>query len=114
MTQEALTWAPFIALGCGVLAGLGILHSMKRVFALAVTLWAIQVVAWMAIFVIAGAEQRNQPGDWNADLYGGYFISLLVVTPYTVLGAVVSGPVVGLLWPKVRRDHAETLRPPGQ
>jgi hypothetical protein len=111
VTHEAFAWAPFLALGCGVIAGLGVLHSVKRAFALAVTLWAIQVVAWMAVFVIAGAEQRDQPGDWNADLHGGYLVSLIVITPYTTIGAVVSGIAVGLLSPKGRRNRAGALWP---
>jgi hypothetical protein len=51
----------------------------------------------MALLVIAGSEPRDLPVDWNADFYGGFAVSLLAVTPYTVIGAVLGGAAVSLL-----------------
>jgi hypothetical protein len=106
VAREAFVWAPFIALGCGVVAGLGVLHSPKRAFTLAVASMLLQLVAWKALFMIAGAERRDEPGDWNPDLYAGFFLGLVVVTPYTVIGAAIGGAAVGLLCRKVRFPRA--------
>jgi hypothetical protein len=94
MAREAFSFAPFIALACGVVAGLGVLQSLKRALAIFLAVWLIQVAGWTALFMW---EPRDPHGDWNQELWASFLISLLVVTPYTVLGAVPSGAVVGLL-----------------
>jgi hypothetical protein len=97
MAAEAFTWAPIIALACGAVAGLGALHSAKRAFGFAVGLWLIQMVVWVVVLMIAAAERRPEHTDWNPDLVASFLTSLIVVTPYTAIGAVISGAVVGLL-----------------
>jgi hypothetical protein len=109
VAQTAWAWAPFIALGCGVLAGLGTLHSVKRAVALALALSLVQMVAWIAILL---TERPDPPGDWNTDLWAGFLLGLIVVTPYTTIGAVASATAVGLLCPKARRTRAGFSGPP--
>lgn len=97
MGPEGFTWAWSIALGCGVIAGLGCLHSAKRAFALAGALMLVQMIVWIAIF---------------RDLCGGYFLSLIVALPFTVIGTVLSGTVVGLLRRRARGNRARVYGPP--
>lgn len=112
MTQEAIiTWAPFIALSCGIVAGLGVLHSVKRAFTLAATLVLCQTAAWMAICMIAGVAERDELGDWRQGFFLGFFISLLYALPYTALGVVTSGTAVGLIRRRTRRDRARISWP---
>ena len=114
MAREAFaSWAPFLALGCGILAGLGRLHSAKRVFGLAVVLVLIQMAAWTAIFTIAEVEPHEKAADWNTTLGAAFLVSLLVALPYTVIGAVLSGTAVGLLRRRARRNRGDVFCPPG-
>jgi hypothetical protein len=77
--------------------GLGYLHSDKWAFALTAALMLVQMIAWIAIF---------------QDLGGGYFFSLIVVLPYTVIGAVFSGTVASLLRRRARGNRARVYGPP--
>jgi hypothetical protein len=94
MAQAAFAWAPLLALGCGVIAGLGALHSVKRALALTLASWLVQMAAWIAVLLIGG---REQPGDWNTDRWADFLLCLMVVTPYTTIGAVVGGTAARLL-----------------
>lgn len=87
MAPQAFAWSAFLALTCGFVAGLGALYSAKRAFALAFALWVIQTIAWMMVF---------------RDVALGFFASLLVVAPYTVIGAVISGGGAGWWGRKAR------------
>jgi hypothetical protein len=111
MTAEAFFWAPYIALGCGVAAGVSVLHSARRAFAVAVALWFLQVFAWAAALTGAVAERRAQPANWNADLFAAFLLSLTAVTPYTVIGAVLSGALVGLArrLVRARKNHGDSF-----
>ena len=106
MAQDLFAWAPLIALVCGAAAGLGAFRSAKRTFVLAFGLALAQVAAWMGILMTARAEPHELRVDWNADLWASFVASLLAVTPYTVIGAVLSGTVVGLLRRRTRRNRA--------
>jgi hypothetical protein len=88
-----------------MVAGLGVLHSVKRAFALAATLVLFQMADWMAIGMIAGVGDRDEPGDWRQGFSLGFFISLLYALPYTAIGAVTSGTTGGLLRRRTRRDR---------
>jgi hypothetical protein len=103
MGREAFAWAPVIALVCGAVAGLGALHSARRAFGFALGLGLVQTAAWMVVLMAARAEPPEVGADWNADLWASFVVSLLVVTPYTALGAVLSGAAAGLLRRMVRR-----------
>jgi hypothetical protein len=109
MTREAFAWAPLIALGCGLIAGLGGLHSARRIFGLGLALMAGQVIAWMVVLMLA-ARLGEGHTDWNPDLWASYLLSLCVVIPDTVIGGVLSGVVVGLLQGKARPGRGAPSR----
>jgi hypothetical protein len=103
VAHEAFALSPFIALACGAVAGLGVLHSARRAFALALALVPVQVGGWIVILMTARAGELRSAGDWNVDLYASFLICLIVVVPYTVIGVVVSGSAIALLCHLVRR-----------
>jgi hypothetical protein len=97
MGREALVWAPASALRCGAVAGLGALHSAGRAFGFALGLGLAQLAVWTAVLMASRAERHEVAADWDVDLWASFVVSLLVVAPYTALGTVFNGAVVGLL-----------------
>lgn len=108
MVRDVVTWIPFIALGSGILAGLGVLHSLKRAFALAAGSILVQMIAWMVIFMIAGVDAVSKTGDWTGGFVAGFAATLFFVLPFTVIGSVISGTVAGLLCRWARRNCTYT------
>jgi hypothetical protein len=88
MAGNAFAWSPLIALFCGVLAGLSVLRSLRGAFGLGLLLMLAQVVAWVVILMTVGTQVRGDE-DWNPDLVGSFLLALVVVVPYTTIGAVL-------------------------
>jgi hypothetical protein len=103
MTGQTFVWASLIALACGLVAGLGALHSAKRTFHLGFTFWLAQMAAWMAYLTTVGVESHDVSATWDVDFCTGFFLSLVVALPFTVIGAVLGGTVVGVLRRRPRR-----------
>lgn len=99
--SSLVEWAPLLALLAGGFAGLGALRSAKLVFVLGCIVCLLQIVGWTALIVIAEAKVGH---DWNNSLGIGFFFGVLIVTPYTTIGAVVWGAIVGLLVRYAPRD----------
>ena len=102
--RELFLWSPFIALGFGVIAGLGCLRSWRFVYGAVGLALLLQMIAWPVLFVLF-RDPEAKLSDWQIDLGAGWVRSLLGVFPYTALGAVLGGVVGGL----IRRAWA----PPG-
>jgi hypothetical protein len=61
MARETFARAPLVALGCGLVAGLGALHSARRVFVLGVALMPVHVIACMVILLLAARQGEGPP-----------------------------------------------------
>ena len=96
MGRDAFAWSAFLALLCGLLAGLGKLRSVGRAFGVAVALMLWQVAFWTVFLAFGGTDGQITDGDWNPDLLAVFFLSLLAVVPYTTIGAVLSATAVAL------------------
>jgi hypothetical protein len=57
----------------------------------------IQLIAWIAVGMLAGTASQDGPTDWQPDLCAGFFFGLVAVLPYTVIGSVLSSAVIGVL-----------------
>ena len=82
MSPEFFNWSPFVALGLGLLAGLAALRSLNGALCLTVAAILAQALGWGIVFAFAGQNR-----DWNAPFLAGSWEALIVVTPYTTLGA---------------------------
>src|SRR5205085_5868350 len=94
--RDAVTWAPLIAMACGVLAGLGVLYSARRALGLALVFLLVQVAGWLVLLMLAGAELREDPADWKPDFGTSFLLSLIIVAPYTTVATVLAGAAVAL------------------
>jgi hypothetical protein len=61
-----------------------------------VALLFLQIAFWMTILMSAPAQEHLRNEDWNPSFLASFLASLIVVTPYTVIGAVVGGALVAL------------------
>jgi len=93
--EAFFAWSPFLALLCGLLAGLGTFRSVRRVFGVAVALILWQVAFWAVFLTFAGAEEWADT-DWDPALVGALFLGLVAVIPYTTIGAVLGATAVAL------------------
>jgi high-affinity K+ transport system ATPase subunit B len=94
--REAFVWSAFLALLCGLLAGLGMFRSVRRVFGVTVAFMLWQVAFWTVLLTFARPDERTADADWNTDLLVSFFLSLVAVIPYTTIGAVLSATGVAL------------------
>jgi hypothetical protein len=90
-----VNWAALLALGFGLLAGLGMLRSVRWVFGTAVALMLVQVAFWTTF--LAFADERASGSDWNVDLAAAFFLSLTAVVPYVAVGAVITATATAVL-----------------
>jgi hypothetical protein len=94
--RELFLWSPFIALALGVLAGLGSLRSWRFAYGAVGLTLLLQLIGWPVLFVHF-RDPGTEQSDWQVALETGFVGSLLVVFPYTSLGAVLGGVVGGLI-----------------
>jgi hypothetical protein len=95
--RELFVWSPYLALVLGFIAGLGALHSLRRLTILTACILFIQVVGWAALFVVFDGAHKGWTASWQAALEAGFFWGLLVAFCYSVLGVVVGGVVAALI-----------------
>jgi hypothetical protein len=96
MPEIAFSWAPIIALGCGAIASLGMIRSVKTAFWLGVAVLFLQIAFWMTILMSAPVEDPAGESDWNPSFAVSFIASLIAVAPYTMIGEVVGGALVAL------------------
>lgn len=94
---DAFTLAPHLAVALGLLAGLGALRSWRMVCILAGAAILLQVFIWTALFLHWEIVEHGWTEDWQGTLGAGFLGGLIVAVPYTVIGAVAGGVVVGLI-----------------
>src|SRR4051812_28337850 len=94
---DVFAWSPYIAIALGSLAGLGALRSWNSAglfFGLALLL---QCLAWPIVFVVAEVLEKGWTQHWQVSLDTGFLWALLVVFPYTIIGAVPVAFLIGLV-----------------
>jgi len=111
MARDIFAWAPLIALVCGVFASLGLFRSTKRAFGLGLVLTLLQMAAWTATLMLVGGRELTTGDDWNPDFVVSFFWSLIVVIPFTIIGATLGGAIIWLLRYSSRR-RAVAVRVP--
>ena len=94
--REVFLWSPLIGIALGVLAGLGSLRSGRFACASGGLALLLQAIGWPILFVVAEVLEKGGQ-DWQIALGVGFLRGLLVAFPYTVIGAVGSGVLVGLI-----------------
>ena len=100
MILESPFWPSLIALLVGALSGLGLLKSRSWVFCLALGFAAAQMLGWMALSVLVPARQ-DEP--WGTVLWGSFLVALMIVVPYTTIGAIVSSAIIALTNSLIRK-----------
>src|SRR4051812_29810346 len=75
-----------VGMGLGLLAGLCAGRALPRALLLTVALILIQSLGWA---VFAASHEAGQ--GWGSAAAGGFRWALTVATPYTVVGACLSG-----------------------
>jgi hypothetical protein len=94
MVNEISFWGPMVALVAGALAGLGVLRSRRWALGLALGVAFLQIIAWMTLALILWKRPEE---DWNITLWASFLLALMYVAPFTAIGAVIVGSVVGLV-----------------
>jgi hypothetical protein len=94
MILESQVWPPVIALVSGGLSGLGIIKSRSWVLGLAFGFAAVQLLGWMVLPLVWPGIEKDE--RWGTVLWASFLLALMVVVPYTTIGAIIGSAIVSL------------------
>jgi hypothetical protein len=83
-----------IALAVGFLSGTGLARSFQLTHNLILIALAVQTVGWTTAFVVAFVNSVGWTPEWQIALTVGFFLSMAVVFPFTIIGAGIGGSFV--------------------
>ena len=105
---EAFAWSPHVALALGGLAGLGALCSIRTVVVSVGLALLVQAIGWLVLLVALESADNGWTKDWQITFGAAHLFSLVIVFPFTLLGAIGTGVLAGL----VRRQRSRTRADP--
>ena len=106
MILESQVWPAVIALVSGGLSGLGIIKSRSWVLGLAIGFAAVQLLGWMVLSLVSPGVEKDE--GWSTVLWASFLLALMVVVPYTTIGAIIGSVIVSLTrhWLRRKSSHA--------
>src|SRR4051812_7935198 len=107
MAEHWFTLGSVVGVGLGAAAGLGMLRSPRWAFGLALLAALVQVIFWTGLLTQAAVERAGGQ-DWNSASAASFVTSLIVVLPFTAIGAVVGATAAGLIQRIATRNTAAT------
>ena len=113
MLETAFTLCPFIAFLLGAVSALGLFRSRNWGLSLVCSALLVQVAVWTAYFLTGEVRQHGWTEDWGVALEAGFLRALFAVVPYTVIGAVCGGVIVGFVRLSVREEVEQTKEEAG-
>jgi hypothetical protein len=106
MILESQFWPPVIALVIGGLSGLGIIKSRSWVLGLAIGFAAVQLLGWMVLSLVWPGIDKDE--GWGTVLWASFLLALMVVVPYTTIGAIIGSAMVSLTLHLLGRKSSNT------